>query len=223
MATTIPSTALDRGSAGAEQRIALYDIDWATYQRIATGSGRRRILLAYNRGVLEIMSPSALHEGYKMRLHDLIATVAKVLGIHYMAFASTTWDRPTAERGIEADGCYLFVNEKLAVAKPRPGDVAARIAPDLAIEIDLRPPVVDRAQIYATLGVPEVWRFNGTDLAIDRLVPPGTYEPASESQFLPLSPSEIVPWLVTVEVDDLAWYEQLEAWVRAEILPKQRG
>jgi len=39
--------------------------------------------------------------------------------------------------------------------------------PDLAIEVDISPPQVDRAGIYATLGVTEVWRFVDNTLVIE--------------------------------------------------------
>jgi Uma2 family endonuclease len=205
-----------------EQQIVFRGVDWATYRRLAH-SDKRSVRFAYNGGLLEIISPSQLHAAYKNCIHDVVAMVARLARIPFVSLASTTWDRPETGRGIEADQSYLFAPEKLAIARPRVGEVAQRLAPDLAVEIDLRRSVVDRPAIYATLGVPEVWRFNGLRLDIDRLRPDGAYEVVGASQFLPIAPEEVVHWVQDDKLDDLAWSDRLEAWVRNEILPRRRG
>ncbi len=102
----------------------------------------------------------------------MVVEITNELGIARKSLASTTWDRPEVERGIEADECYLLTAEKVEdVALRRPRTAADCPIPDLAIEIDMRRSEVDRAEIYATLGVPEVWRFDGKTLRIDRLGP----------------------------------------------------
>ena len=82
-------------------------------------------------------------------------------------------------RGLEADLSYYFDAEKIRAArdalKRKSMDPADYPRPDLAIEIDVSGPKVDRASIYAVLGVVEVWRFDGANVVIaagddDRLV-----------------------------------------------------
>ena len=51
-------------------------------------------------------------------------------------------------------------------------------SPDLAIEIDISPPKVDRPGIYAALGVAEVWRFDGDVAVIERLTPEAAMSPS---------------------------------------------
>jgi Uma2 family endonuclease len=217
MATTTKRMHSGRQVADSEQRIILRNIDWATYRHIADAQSDRPLRMAYNRGILEIMSPSPAHECFKVRLREFIGTVARLLGIPYMALASTTWDRPESERAIEADECYIFAAEKLAIAIERPPDIVERLAPDLAVEIDLRRSSVGRAEIYATLAVPEVWRFDGQTLVIDRLGLDGSYEAARSSLFLPITPDDIVPWILNTIFDDLAWSNQVRDWVRARV------
>ncbi len=48
-----------------EQRITLHGVDWATYQRLVEIIGDRPIRKAFNRGVLELMSPGKPNEDYK--------------------------------------------------------------------------------------------------------------------------------------------------------------
>jgi Uma2 family endonuclease len=37
--------------------------------------------------------------------------------------------------------------------------------PDLAIEMDYSPHAIDRESVYAALGVPEIWQYDGARLA----------------------------------------------------------
>lgn len=45
-------------------------------------------------------------------------------------------------------------------------DVADYPNPDLAVEIDIAPPLVDREAIYRSLKVGEIWSFDGGDVRI---------------------------------------------------------
>jgi Uma2 family endonuclease len=210
-----------RGST--EQRITLRGVSWETYQRLAEEIGDQRILKAYNRGVLELMSPGPLHENYKKLLAILVETVTDELEIPRRSQGSTRWDRPEPGRGLEPDECYFLTAAKVAATRHRSKDVADYPPPDLAIEIDMSRSEVDRAEIYATIGVPEVWRFDGEALRIDRLRDDGTYEVVAESLFLPVAPDEVVRWLVHVDnADEAVWARRLREWARAEVRPRLR-
>ena len=115
------------------------------------------------------MIPGPLHEIYKSLLARLIETVTMELELPCRSLGSTHWDRPEAERGLEPDECYFLTAAKVAATRHRSKDVSDYPPPDLAIEIDMSRSEVDRAEIYATIGVPEVWRFDGEALRIDRL------------------------------------------------------
>ncbi len=167
---------------------------------------RRTSRIAFNRGVLEIMVPGLKHEDAKRRLGRLVDVVTKELKVPFKEYGSTTWLHPQAERGIEPDECFYLTLEKVEAAQALRGegvdDTARYPAPDLAIEIDISPSAVDRAEIYATLGVPEVWRFNGLRLAIDALGPDGTYHSAEASRFLPVAPRDAARWIQENVADD---------------------
>ena len=61
--------------------------------------------------------------------------------------------------------------------------------PDMAVEVDLRRPLLDRTSIYATIGIAELWRFNGNTLVIEQLQDDGTYAESPVSRFLPIRPT----------------------------------
>jgi Uma2 family endonuclease len=226
MATTTETAVvpIPRVETLPEQRIALRGVSWETFERLVEEVGDITTLMAYNRGVLEFMSPGPSHEDWKTRLGRLVEVVTEEFRIPCKGLGSTHWKRPLVQRAVEADECYLLTAEKLAAWKRREANVAETLSPDLAIEIDISKSAVDRAEIYATLGVAEVWRFDGETLRIDRLRDDGAYEAVGDSQLLPISPAEVARWLQDeTDVDDSAWSRRLRAWVRAELIPRRGG
>ena len=128
---------------------------------------------------------------------------------------------------MEADDCYYFATEKLAVAEEAIArwskDVAEYPNPDLAIEVEFSPSKIDRPSIYAALRVVEVWRYDGVSqrIVIERLSDDGNHQIASESGFLPVRSDEVGRWVL--EEDRRAgslWGPRLRAWVRAEVAPR---
>ena len=226
MATITTEADRIRNPAG-DQRVVLRGVDWETYQELAKTRDEesQHVLMAYNRGVLEIMSPGPLHEIYKTRLGMIVRAVTLALKVPRLSLASTTWDRPEAERGLEADECYILTDAKLqAINRAAITNNARDLpAPDLAIEIDMNTSEVDRPEIYATLGVREVWRFDGESLRINRLRDDGRYETVFESLFLPIAPDEIAAWLSHEDfMNENVWEERLHDWARGVVAPRRR-
>jgi Uma2 family endonuclease len=94
-----------------EQRIRLSGVDWETFRRLAaTARGAR---FAFDRGVLEIMSPGPVHEWRKGQMGDFVRIVTRSLNLTRLALGSTTWSKEEAERGIGADECFYFDARKI--------------------------------------------------------------------------------------------------------------
>jgi Uma2 family endonuclease len=223
--STLVHSRLDRPAAHdqGETRIAVRGVPWRTYElwvdSLPTRSGVR---MAYDGEDLEIMTKGRQHENFSGLLGRLVDVITEELKIPCSASRETTWKREELARGLEADQCYYFRPEKLASAakaKARgSNDVADYPNPDLAIEVDISPPLVDRPGIYATLGVAEVWRFDGESLTIERLDPGGRYIPIETSTWLSIKNSDVVHWLTQEEsTDEAAWARRLRSWVRAEL------
>ncbi len=217
-----PPTApiVDHGSP----RVTLPGLSWQTYLRILDETGdRRRSRLAFNRGVLEIMSPGPIHEGDSYGFDRVVAIVTEEARIACKPYGSTTWTSDDAEKGLEADECYYFTADKLAtaaVAARRGSNTSADYPfPDLAIEVDMRRAAIDRAEIYAALGVPEVWSFDDKKLRIDHLGEDGTFHEVAQSRFIPLRSEDIVRWVLRFEQaeDVTAWAIEFRDWVRVEL------
>ncbi|HMF38801.1 MAG TPA: Uma2 family endonuclease [Isosphaeraceae bacterium] len=203
-----------------EARLVVPDVSWPVYETWVDALPESTpVRMAYDGRDLEIMTKGPDHEDYRQVLGHLVVEIARSLKLPLKGLGETTWKRAEIQRGIEADQCYYFSPEKLrAAAKSRgDNDVTAFPNPDLAIEIDLSPSLIDRPGIYAAMGVAEVWRFDGKTLTIERLGPDGQYEEVEASAFLGVRPDDLVRWLVAEDAsDEIAWLERLSAWLRKE-------
>ncbi|MEM9904503.1 MAG: Uma2 family endonuclease, partial [Cyanobacteria bacterium P01_D01_bin.44] len=152
-----------------DNRVQLTGISWATYEtlRAELDCSRRGFRLSYYQGDLEIMAPSLEHERFKKAAGRFVETLAEELEIQIEPFGSTTLKRSELA-GAEPDECF-YVRNLAAVRGLRRIDLSQDPPPDLAVEIDITNPSSRRLPIYASIGVTEVWRFDGEQLQIYRL------------------------------------------------------
>lgn len=155
-----------------EQRILFHGVSWSQYTMLlaALEDGGPRV--TYLDGAVELMSPSRLHERTKTILARLLEAYAEETGIELDGQGSTTFRSEAQRRGAEPDECYS-VEE---------GDKDA--PPQLAIEINLSPPKIDKLEVYRWLGVGEVWIYRADGLTI-HVLDRGRYRVAERSALLP--------------------------------------
>jgi len=126
--------------------VVLRGLTWSDYERMLEVRGERSVpRFAYSEGSLEIITASQPHESLKSRIGQLIETWCLEKGIEFSAYGSWTLSKKEAERGVEADECYVFGLEPEA---PRP---------HLAIEVVWTSGGIRKLDIYGKLGVQEVW------------------------------------------------------------------
>ncbi len=157
----------------AEPRIPLTGITWEQYETmIAMVGDRPRLRLSYLDGTLEIMTISPEHEMIKKMIARLLEIYALEADIALYSYGSATFRRRAATKGLEADESYCLDNRK---------DV-----PDLAIEVVLTSGTIDKMQIYAGLGVREVWVWQAGTIAVQRLRSDGSgYDIFTSSALMP--------------------------------------
>ncbi|HEV3163349.1 MAG TPA: Uma2 family endonuclease [Isosphaeraceae bacterium] len=213
---TISTPARSSTSEG-DMRVVIRNVGWQGYQKMLDLIGDQPIRKAYDRGDLELMSPSQPHERYKNVLARMIEAITSELNIPCEAAGSTTWRKEEIDRGIEADECYYLAHATEVIGKDV--DLEVDPPPDLAIEVDTSRSALDRAGIYAALGVPEVWRFDGQTLRIEQLEPDGKYHPRDHSPGLPfLSSTELTHWLLlAATMGQTTWHRQLLTWIRTDL------
>ena len=148
--------------------ILLKNISWKTYESLLNEIGEHGgISLTYDRGNLEIMTPSAPHEKSGELLGNFVEVLTDELNVDICSLGSLTCKREDLERGLEPDKCYYIQNEDVVWNKEQI-DLNEDPPPDLAIEIDITSSSIDRLELYASLGVtgnifPKLHDFGGID------------------------------------------------------------
>jgi len=169
MVAAISSVAAPTG----EQRILLNDVAWKDYVLVRDVLDGPGVRMTYLQGVLELMSPSREHELWKTNIARLIELYAHIKRIELHGYGSTTFKKEAKQRGAEPDECYL-VGKKLA-------DM-----PEIVLEVIHSSPLIDKLDVYAGMGIPEVWVFRDGAFSIhvfDRAH--GCYEKRASSPLLP--------------------------------------
>jgi Uma2 family endonuclease len=196
-------------------RVILPNISWQTYQSLIRDFEQQpAIRLTYDRGNLEIRMPLDPHETYKKLLGRLIEAATEELDIEIRSLGSHTCDRADLARGLEPDQCYYVQNEAL-VRGVEQIDLNRFPPPDLALEIDITSSSLDRLSIYAALGVPEVWRYDGQNLTILSLQN-GEYISQSSSLALPFLQAEDLPRFLALRntMGETSLVKQFRQWVK---------
>ena len=183
--------------AAGEQRALLQSIQWSTYLQLAEESDRSGGLLTYDQGTLEIMTPSMPHESYGSLLARMIEVFTLIRNIDVRTVASTTFNRIDLLRGFEADESYYIQNAPL-VQGVREVDLSIHPPPDLVVEIEITKSAIDKLALFAAMGVPEVWRFNGSQLWMGSQIGVG-YISIIESGVLPGFPTDLAKEILALQ------------------------
>jgi len=194
---------------------------WDGYLKFLGLLADRRIRITYDRGKLELMSPSPEHEVVKTIIGALLECLMEELEMRFRAGGSTTFRREALDRGMEPDECYWTTRlDELDVHEKDPERV---IAPDLAVEVEVSRSALDRMGIHAALGVPEVWRWTpaeGGHVHVHQLSVGGVYEEHSTSRIFPMLPLDEFERHVRIglEVDQSRAVRAFRAWVREHVI-----
>lgn len=203
----------------AEQRTILKNVSWQTFLQLLAELGEDRATrLAYDDGVMEIMTPLGEHENNNRFIDDLIRAIADELNLNLKKFGSLTLKRDLKQRGAEPDSCYYIQNEPLVRSKQNI-DLETDPPPDLVLEIDITSSSLDKKSIYASLGVPEFWRYNGRKLEVFVLEEGSNiYNQVEESRIFPWLALDAIPRFINQSLVDgeTATLRAFRAWVREQ-------
>lgn len=201
------------------QALLLKDIDWSTFESLLEELGDERAArISYSGGMLEIMTPLAIHESDKELIGDLVKIILEEMDLEFWALGSTTLKNANMAQAVEPDQCFYIAHES-AIRKKERIDLTVDPPPDLAIEIDIT--ARSRFDNYEKLGVPEVWRYDGKNLEID-VLQEGRYVIAESSRLFPHLPLRaIIPATLaqSQETGRNAAMRQFRAWVRTQVRP----
>lgn len=202
--------------------MVLTGVSWAMYERLLVERDRVRpgVRLTYDRGRLEIMTVSRLHERWTGALARLIGALTQELRIPIVCGRSLTIRREDLERGLEPDECY-YVQNALRMVPMRELDFTRDPPFDLVVEVEQSRTIGSRLGVLDALGVREVWLYNGQALRVLHRQAEGGYQEGPASAAFPqLPPAELERFLARVgQVDDTTLVLEFVDWVRRTLVP----
>ena len=226
MATvTTPPLAATVPEGVAPEEVVLREVPWEVYCQLRDEEANDSVRMIYLDGDLTLMSPGIRHDRPSELLSQLVRAVAAGSGLTIMGIRTTTLRRrlgTTGKRGAgkEADSAfYLGANER-RMRLCQDLDLNVDPPPDLALEVESTQAVTARAmEVYARLGVPEVWRFRARkwSVVIHRLQG-DTYVAADRSGALPKMTSPLIlaalEHYAASELDEYGWFEWTRVWAQ---------
>jgi Uma2 family endonuclease len=195
-----------------EQRVLLRGVSWQGYLQILEALPQSRgSRLTYDDGDLEITVPLEDHEFSGRLIERFILTLVELMGLRIKTMGSTTMNYLGLRKGAEPDNAYYIQNQP----KGRNVVFGEDPPPDLVVEVDITHTDIAKNQFYASLGVPEFWRFNGKIWRVYCLQD-GVYSEVELSPTFPQVPKEqLYAFLATAKEDEIAAVQDLRAWWQA--------
>jgi Uma2 family endonuclease len=199
-----------------EKRVVFYHLNWQSYQQILQALGESRSArLTYDRGILEITMPLEDHEFAAELIGRFIYFLVSELGQRIKSMRSTTIEREDLNRSPEPDNAFYIKNQPQVAG--RTVNSQEDPPPDLVVEVDITHTDIDKLSLYAALGVPEFWRFNGREWRIYQLQD-GNYQEQEVSPTFPFVPKDkLYEFLILARQDEIEAEQALRDWVRSQL------
>lgn len=206
-----------------ENRVLLQNISWQTFKTILAEMGSdRNSRLAYDNGTVEIMTPQMPHENSNRLIEVFVGVLCEELGWEIKRAGSLTLTRDDLQRGAEPDSSYYIQNEALVRDKENI-DLATDPPPDLVLEVEYSRSAIDKLKLYAAMGVPEFWRYNGSVLRVYTLAGGQYSEVETSPTFAPVSVKEIPQFMQEAKKNgEIATTRTFRAWVQQKISAREK-
>lgn len=169
--------------------MTFHGVSWEEYEQLLDQLGEASGLrISYGDGRLQVMTLSSEHENYVRFIESLITVIRLRLRINIRSFGSATMKHKKRKKGNEPDACF-YIQTAAVIGNRIKIDFSTDPPPDVAVEVDIHHDSQSKSSIYAALGVPEIWRFDGQKLSI-HLLHGKDYVEAPQSQALPILTSQ---------------------------------
>lgn len=201
-----------------ETRTLLKNISWQTFKAMLADMGdERNSRLAYDNGIVEIMTPLMPHENSNRLIEGFILVLCEEFALEVKTTGSLTLTRDDLEKGGEPDSSYYIQNEFLVRDKENI-DLNQDPPPDLVLEVDYSKPKIDKLALYAAMGIPEFWRYNGTRLRIYTLSGNQYSEVEQSPTFAPVMVRDIPRFIEeSKKIGQLTAKNAFRTWVKQQI------
>jgi Uma2 family endonuclease len=202
----------------AETRTLLENISWQTFKTMLGEMGsQRNHRISYDLGTLEIMTPLMPHENSNRLIEVFIGVMCEEMGFEIKRTGSLTLTRDDLERGGEPDSSYYIQNESQMRDKENI-DLEKDPPPDLVLEVEYSRSAINKLNLYASMEIPEFWRFDGTNLRLYALAGKQYAEVEVSPTFNLISVTEIPRFLQQAKTNgENATTREFRAWVRQQV------
>jgi Uma2 family endonuclease len=168
-----------------------HHVSWEEYERLLDEVGEAPGLrISFDDGTLQVMSISPEHEKYAEFIKSMVSAIRLRLRINILFFGSATMKKRKESKGNEPDACF-YVQTAAVVGNKIQLDFETDPPPDIAVEVDVHHDSRSKFPIYAGLGVPEIWRYDGQQVTI-YLLHQDNYVITEMSQALPMLSSRVL-------------------------------
>ena len=180
-----------------EQFVRLEGVPGQAYLDLLAAEGNEHAYFTYSDGVLEIEVPNGFpHENVAELLKALVVLWVVERNIEFRPTGSADLVLRNLPRGLRGDSSY-YVRNVAAVAGRGEIDLdAGDPPPDLAVEVVFSSPLNRKEEVYAALGVGELWVWRDDALTVRTLAEGGDYAPAADSPNLPGFPFALAADLI---------------------------
>jgi len=165
--------------------ISFPNVSWEEYEELldqfVEPAGLR---MSYFQRELTAMSLSAEHEKYARFIEKLMTILSHIRRINIISFGSWTMKKSENQAGKEPDACF-YVQTAAAIGNRINLDFATDPPPDIAVEVDIHHKTKNQLELYAALGIPELWVFENARLTI-HLLEEEHYVETETSRALPM-------------------------------------
>jgi len=201
----------------AETRTLLPNISWQTFKAMLAEMGdNRNTRITYDSGIIEIMTPLMSHENSNRMIEGFIGVICEELGLEIKRTGSLTLTRDDLERGAEPDSSYYIQNES-SVRNKEKINLATDPPPDLVLEVEYSRSAINKLMLYASLGIPELWRFNGRILKVYTLTDQNYTEVELSPTFNSISVKEIPRFLQQAKIQgENATIREFREWIKQQ-------
>lgn len=144
-------------SVARDDRVVLRHVSWDSYQHLIADDEERQFpRMTYDRGLLELVSPSMGHEIDGGAIALLVNIVTATLGMPIRDVASATFSREDFRRGFEPDYSFYIQSED-RIRGQQEVNLSGDPPPDLVVEIELSRSEINKVEFFASFGVTEYW------------------------------------------------------------------
>ncbi|MDQ3512681.1 MAG: Uma2 family endonuclease [Chloroflexota bacterium] len=207
-----------------EALVTLTGVSWDTYESLLADVGDvASPRFIYDRGVLEIMSPTLEHERDHRSLTVIVQTMALVWGIDVSDAGSVMIRRADLQRGFEADTSFYVQHVATMLGKTRI-DPSVDPPPDLLIEMEVTTSAIAKLPLFAAMGIPEVWRVTSGQVVMFALRD-GEYLAVPASVAFPPLTGDVLTRFVHEGRTTLStrWLGDIQVWAKDHPHPGHGG